>query len=205
MKQNAKKPVEALKAALENVLDHHFGMHENCSVKWCPYLKLETEREKQNKLVYRHMDRDSKMYYELKRARAPYLTLESLKQCQHNTHTNKCENFMSLVATTLPKYSNLSGSVSGKARVFHAAGRDGRSPQEYYGHLFQQLGTEMSETTLSHLEFVDSQKRKWRRNHTDPEYMRKRAKRKKIEMNREHERVVVDSKNGYLYAGGVAV
>jgi hypothetical protein len=63
-KQNRRKPILELQAAIENVLEYHFGWHDKCG-SWCPTNKWADNQEMLDKLCYRDKDKGMATYLQL--------------------------------------------------------------------------------------------------------------------------------------------
>ena len=108
--------VEEMEAACWQCIEHYFGNHEKCG-KWCPAKKYEGNPVELAKMVYRDKEKDEKVYTQVKDVVRPYFAHDKLKEMQHEHSTQKNESMNNAVAKTIPKGSNLSGTIAAKARV----------------------------------------------------------------------------------------
>jgi hypothetical protein len=100
--QNINGSVHELQKAVENVLEHHFGVHSSCGA-WCPAIRWKDNPEKRKNLVYRDKAKDRILYEQLEATRAPFLTLDRLQEMMSKFNTQKNENTMKVITGTIPK------------------------------------------------------------------------------------------------------
>jgi hypothetical protein len=139
-KQNRHKPILELKAAMENVLEHHFGRHNKCG-PWCPTKKWAGNQEMLDKLCYRDKDKDSMVtYLQLRDIRDPFFTLETIKELSHPYDTNKCENIMKVITKFHPKDTEFYGTICGKRRIFAVITKDSIGLGTYVERILELMG-----------------------------------------------------------------
>jgi hypothetical protein len=144
-----KDPSEYVKSATA-VLDHHFGVHDNCG-PWCPR-RLETaEQRAATKKFYRCKVSDAKLYAVLEKKTERFFELEKLTEMAHNMDTNMNEAFNNVCTWFAPKNKVFAGSGSLNNRIAFAVGINSIGLLPFMSELFIRLGIAMTDNIEHYL------------------------------------------------------
>jgi hypothetical protein len=145
-----KPPSEYVKSTT-SVLDHHFGLHDNCG-PWCPR-RLETvEQRAATKKYYRCIEKDAKLYALLRNKMERYIALDKLTEMAHNLDTNMNEGFNNICTWFAPKNKVYAGSGSLNNRIAFAVGINSIGLLPFFTQLFERLGIPMTNNITHYLE-----------------------------------------------------
>jgi hypothetical protein len=142
-------PSEYVKSATA-VLDHHFGVHDNCGL-WCPR-RLESASERAaSKKYYRCKQTDAKLYALLVKTTNRFFEFDKLNEMAHNLDTNMNEGFNNVCTWFAPKNKVFAGSGSLNNRLAFAVGINSIGLLPFFAELFVRLGIDMTDNVKHYL------------------------------------------------------
>ena len=153
-----RRRLNEFKANCRCIIHHHFGDHSQCSLEWCPFLRLAHDPSKQKELKYRCKIKDKPLYEQLLGIDGLFTTDKMLEEIYHTHDTNKNESLNKFITKFLPKDSYLCGSIASKSRVHVAVGIDSIGYEDYYSLLHYCLGISYDVILLQQHKKLDSQK-----------------------------------------------
>ena len=184
-----------------NVLEHHFGIHDNCGDEWCPFNRNKDKPEKQKELFYRNKENatDKKNYKHIKPIFNTYCSEKKMRFIYHIFSTNSCENMNKVFTKYIRKDSYLCGTVVGKGRALMAVGVESLGYEKYFSRLFNSLGADFDENMEEHCKNLDVSRQKQYEYHKSQIFLTKRAIRKSERVAKEVQKEKKDRLKGKTY------
>ena len=162
-------------------------------------------REKQENKYFRSKVESPKLYEQITKAIAPYLTDTNLKMLAHPWSTQLNEAMNNSVSSYAPKTKNFSGTMSLKTRVGVAAGIQAIGYYGFWKRVFDELDLPLDTAFEHSLKMRDRKKESKRKRQRSTDGKLKQRRKDFAKMDQIHKEQMNDRKTGKTYGAGIAL
>ena len=188
-----------MKAAVNQVLEHHFNNHEECG-EWCKLKPLTGEALATAKLNYRCKVKNEKFYLQVKELFTEFDLL--LEEMLHEWDTNIVEGMNKFFCKFLPKDRTYAMTIENKVRLYLAIAIDSIGYMETYQRLADSAGFTLCKVQHDLNTQLDKEK-EWRRTYRKKNASKVRRMRKKYQRHSEAKRKLAnENRKNLTYSTG---